>query len=221
MDPAVSALAWAGANTGLFRSNVRSSLTRRPLWTSAVPIFQTIYKQLSIAHTIHRPVLVDVVLTLTHLTILTNHPNLAYQPHVMSAVTRAIMTFFFAVMALFSLVSAVPLSLNRRDVWDPPVTYPTNGTVWTAGQTYNVTWDTSSEPTQVTNPEGVVYLRTGNTTLVDSPLAQGFNLTQGSVNVTIPANVTAGDDYIIVLMGDSGNWSNQFSIQTANSSATT
>ena len=137
----------------------------------------------------------------------------------MSAITRTIMTLFFTVLALFSLASAVPLSLNRRDVWDPPVTYPTNGTIWTAGQTYTVTWDTSTKPAQVTNYEGIIYLRQGDATLIESPLAQGFNLTQGSVNVTVPANVTAGSNYMIVLMGDSGNWSNEFAIQATNSSA--
>ena len=33
--------------------------------------------------------------------------------------------------------------------------------------------------------------------LTDNPLAQGFNITQGSVNVTVP-NVPPRNDYIIV-----------------------
>ncbi|KJA24372.1 hypothetical protein HYPSUDRAFT_200596 [Hypholoma sublateritium FD-334 SS-4] len=44
-----------------------------------------------------------------------------------------------------------------------------------------------------------------------NPLASGFNLTDGSVQITVP-NVPPRDDYLIVLFGDSGNTSPAFSI---------
>jgi len=121
---------------------------------------------------------------------------------------------FFAFLTFFSLVSASPISATQRDVWTPAVITPTTGTTWTAGKTYTVTWDNSSPPTQITNPNGQIYLRQGDATQ-SSPIAQGFALSAGEVNVTVPTNVTAGDDWRVVLFGDSGNWSNVFSIVLA------
>ncbi|PPR07270.1 hypothetical protein CVT26_012430 [Gymnopilus dilepis] len=47
------------------------------------------------------------------------------------------------------------------------------------------------------------------------PLATGFPLTTGSVKVVLPKNVTARDDYFVVLFGDSGNKSPKFKIHHA------
>lgn len=46
------------------------------------------------------------------------------------------------------------------------------------------------------------------------PLADGFNLTDGKVTVDIPCNndIKSRNTYIVVLMGDSGNKSNNFTI---------
>ncbi|EIN12953.1 hypothetical protein PUNSTDRAFT_19047, partial [Punctularia strigosozonata HHB-11173 SS5] len=101
----------------------------------------------------------------------------------------------------------------------PPITSPTTGTVWTVGQTVTVTWDTSElpPPQNITNISGKIllgFLDDGDDSEhldVDSPLAQGFNITTGSVQLTVP-NVPAKDDYIIVLFGDSGNLSPKFTI---------
>ncbi|KAH7926746.1 hypothetical protein BV22DRAFT_1032613 [Leucogyrophana mollusca] len=121
---------------------------------------------------------------------------------------------FLTFLTFFSLVSASPISVTQRDVWTPAVITPTTGTTWTAGKTYTVTWDTSSPPAQITNPNGQIYLRQGDATQ-SSPIAQGFALSAGEANVTVPANVTAGDDWRVVLFGDSGNWSNVFTIVLA------
>lgn len=43
------------------------------------------------------------------------------------------------VLMLLSLVSAAPLN-TPRDVWNPTITSPTAETVWTVGQTVEVTW---------------------------------------------------------------------------------
>lgn len=39
-----------------------------------------------------------------------------------------------------TLSSAAPLNSEKRDVYSPPVLYPTTGTVWYSGQRHNVTW---------------------------------------------------------------------------------
>jgi hypothetical protein len=64
---------------------------------------------------------------------------------------------FFALFALFTLVTAAP-TLSPRDVFSPPVTYPCNGTVWRIGHRYNVTWDISKAPEHITNNIGMVIL---------------------------------------------------------------
>lgn len=108
------------------------------------------------------------------------------------------MIFFFLLAFVCSLVVALPVvSPVQRDVWVPPITYPTNTTVWAVGGTYNVTWNTSTKPSEVTNPTGEVYLRYGGATQ-DYPIAQGFPLTAGTVNVTIPLDTSPNADWVIV-----------------------
>jgi hypothetical protein len=127
---------------------------------------------------------------------------------------RALLTSFFILLTLFSCALCAPIStVMRRDVWVPTITSPTSACVWTVGGSYYVTWDTSSEPSEVTNPTGQVYLRQGDATQ-SNPIASGFPLTDGQVEVTIPEGTTAGT-YMIVLFGDSGNWSPEFQIEAA------
>lgn len=62
--------------------------------------------------------------------------------------------------------------------------------------------DTSDAPTQITNPIGQVWLQRGCTVSGDAceqvaTLASGFELLDGSVNVTVP-DTAAGDDYFII-----------------------
>ncbi|KAF9472236.1 hypothetical protein BDN70DRAFT_818934 [Pholiota conissans] len=123
----------------------------------------------------------------------------------------------FAALLFTVCVKASPLALDRRDVIRPKITSPNAGSVWPIGSTQTVTWDTSDFPpvSQITNILGKVILgRDANDSLnldFDHPLAQNFNLTDGSVKVTVP-NVQPGADYLIVLFGDSGNTSPDFSI---------
>ncbi|KAF5341622.1 hypothetical protein D9611_002162 [Ephemerocybe angulata] len=117
-------------------------------------------------------------------------------------------SFIFASVALFaSAVSAAP-----ADVFVPHITAPIAGAVWKIGSTQEVTWDTSNAPGQISNPEGNIFLRdvTQGITLLDSPLATGFNILEGKQAVHVP-NVAAGP-YEIVLFGDSGNFSPTFQI---------
>ncbi|PPQ70662.1 hypothetical protein CVT24_000670 [Panaeolus cyanescens] len=124
------------------------------------------------------------------------------------------MKFFTAVSALMTAiaaVSALPVAdIKLRDVFAPPILTPTAGTVWTAGERVTVTWDLSDVPTQITNPIGNIRLRRDGWT---SPflLADDFQITDGSVEFTVP-RVVEGNDYQLVLFGNSGNWSPEITI---------
>ncbi|KAJ6511643.1 hypothetical protein DFH09DRAFT_1198206 [Mycena vulgaris] len=123
---------------------------------------------------------------------------------------------FSKVLALVSaaaLGAAVPLTLETRDVYVPPVTYPHNGTVWTVGQRHNVTWDTTNPPVHITNGIGRIMLRKGDLT-TPVILQENFSILLGRIEVKVPW-VEDGDDYRVVLFGDSGNFSPYFTINGA------
>ncbi|KAI5119403.1 hypothetical protein M0805_005946 [Coniferiporia weirii] len=128
---------------------------------------------------------------------------------------------------LLRLASAVPLTTEnvRRDVADPPVTTPNSTTVWVVGETQTVVWDTSNLPSQITNTNGTVLLgfindtTSGEHLMTGSPLATGFDIRSGSVNIVVP-DVEPRTDYIVALLGDSGNISGLFTIKNQTSSAT-
>ncbi|KAI0771085.1 hypothetical protein BD413DRAFT_476760 [Trametes elegans] len=129
-----------------------------------------------------------------------------------SSVFSNCLVLLLAFFALFSqLAAAMPVAaLEKRDVYVPPVLYPHAGTVWHKGETQNVTWDVSDPPVNITNSVGRVMLRKGDLT-TPLILAKGFDILQGHVEVTVPW-VIEDNDYSVVLFGDSGNWSGQFSI---------
>ncbi|EJD40998.1 hypothetical protein AURDEDRAFT_32373, partial [Auricularia subglabra TFB-10046 SS5] len=95
-------------------------------------------------------------------------------------------------------------------VWDPRILYPKSGVVWVRGQSHNVTWDTSDAPSQISE-QSIIRLRKGDSTQPTN-LAAGFDLRSGRQQITIPTNIPAGSNYRVVLFGDSGNWSDQFTI---------
>ncbi|KAJ7646232.1 hypothetical protein B0H17DRAFT_876888, partial [Mycena rosella] len=96
------------------------------------------------------------------------------------------------------------------DVFVPPITFPTAGTVWASKTQQNVTWDASGAPPSISN-EALLFLRK-DTTTAPFILAKGFDLRTGSLEITVPY-VLADDDYSLVLFGDSGNFSPVFTIQ--------
>ncbi|KAF8899499.1 hypothetical protein CPB84DRAFT_1847707 [Gymnopilus junonius] len=59
------------------------------------------------------------------------------------------------------------------------------------------------------------YVQFRLTCLVAHPLASGFRITAGSVKVILPKNITARNDYFIILFGDSGNKSPNFKVHHA------
>ncbi|KAF8878392.1 hypothetical protein CPB85DRAFT_460694 [Mucidula mucida] len=113
--------------------------------------------------------------------------------------------FVLSALASFSLVRSAVLN-----VYAPPVTSPTTGTVWTIGEEAVVTWDTSNAPAQISNKHGKIYLRLHGVTNMTA-LAAGFKITDGNVTVVVP-DVAPSEKYVVVLYGDSGNWSKKFAI---------
>lgn len=117
-------------------------------------------------------------------------------------------TFILTLLALFSLSLSAPM---RRDVFVPPIIYPKSGVVWIAGHHHNVTWETDGAPVNITNGIGRVYLANNTIIDLDHPLAIGFDILDGRVSVQVPS-VPTGQNYSLVLFGDSGNYSPQFTI---------
>ncbi|KAI0823542.1 hypothetical protein BC628DRAFT_1411560 [Trametes gibbosa] len=132
--------------------------------------------------------------------------------HNSSILAKCIFVFVALLGIFFQIAAAAPFSeLEKRDVYAPPVLYPHAGTVWYKGQTHNVTWDVSSPPVNITNKIGRIMLRKNNlaTPLI---LANGFDILRGRIEVTVPW-VIEGNDYSVNLFGDSGDWSQQFTIK--------
>ncbi|KAJ7367100.1 hypothetical protein B0H14DRAFT_82454 [Mycena olivaceomarginata] len=108
--------------------------------------------------------------------------------------------------------------LSRRGVYSPPITSPDASTRWVRGTEVTVTWSTSNMPQSVTNPKGTLllgYLEEGSSNEhldLDHPLAEGFDIRDGHRTIRVPDAATPRDNYIVVLMGDSGNASPKFTI---------
>jgi len=130
--------------------------------------------------------------------------------------------FMRCVLLLTFLLSyALSFPLALRDVVDPPITSPTANTVWYIGQTQTVTWNTAGLPLNQTNPVGKLVLgfmyNNSENLMLDSPLAINLNYSVGQAQITVP-NVPNRTDYIVVLFGDSGNASPEFTIINSASS---
>ncbi|KAG2362303.1 hypothetical protein BDR07DRAFT_1407516 [Suillus spraguei] len=122
-----------------------------------------------------------------------------------NASPRAFVTSCFMLLTLLSCALCAPVSaVMQRDIWVPQITSPTSASKWTVGGTFLVTWDTSSKPARVSNPIGEIYLRQEDR-MGTNPIASGFELSSGQTKVT----------YMIVLFGDSGNFSEEFPIVAA------
>ncbi|KAL4073105.1 hypothetical protein V8B97DRAFT_180027 [Scleroderma yunnanense] len=132
------------------------------------------------------------------------------------------MSLIFPLISFVSCVLAVPVAV--RDVVAPPITSPTAGAVWHVGETQTVTWSTANLPVNITNPNGMLVLgylyNNSENLMLNSPLATNINYADGQVQITVP-NVPTRDDYIVVLFGDSGNASPQFTIINDSSSSGT
>ena len=97
-----------------------------------------------------------------------------------------ITTFVYLLLTSFLTVLAIPIDLESRDVYVPPVLYPRQGTVWLVGEHHNIVWwanlfdyidntfnadtislsfrDTSNPPVNITNKIGQILLRKADLT---------------------------------------------------------
>lgn len=125
--------------------------------------------------------------------------------------------FFAFAFIFFTLTSAI--------VINPKITSPSAGTKWRAGGDFIVKWDTTYNDgsKDVPIPEGfkgtikLGYLENNDpyNEHLQWDLASGFELNSGSQKITLPSDLSTKTSYIIVLMGDSGNASPQFTIRAA------
>ncbi|PBK91979.1 hypothetical protein ARMGADRAFT_1013727 [Armillaria gallica] len=113
--------------------------------------------------------------------------------------------------ALFAGASASSAAV-RRDIFNPPILSPSTGTTWTVNTTQTVSWDTSNPPDLITGRNFSSIRLTKGGRQLPVVLADKFDILLGKINVKVPW-VTEGDDYTIILFGDSGNWSKRFSIK--------
>ncbi|KAF8592122.1 hypothetical protein K439DRAFT_386795 [Ramaria rubella] len=126
-------------------------------------------------------------------------------------------TVFIALACALVGVGASP-TLDARgalDIFDPPILIPNATTVWTAGQSHNVTWDASNPPKSISN-RALIELRTSFVNEFNAiTLAADFSLLAGIQLITLPGNLSTRNDYVIDLFGDSGNISPEFTILAA------
>ncbi|KAF8904109.1 hypothetical protein CPB84DRAFT_1745939 [Gymnopilus junonius] len=120
-------------------------------------------------------------------------------------------TIIFTILATLSLVSGAPVDLSLRDVFVPPVVLPNRESVWKVGSQQTVKWDVSDPPKQITNTKAKIILVTNGVLNFDHPLADNLDVLSGITQVTVP-NVDAGNDYQILVFGDSGNTGDFFTI---------
>ncbi|KAI8879922.1 hypothetical protein K501DRAFT_287140 [Backusella circina FSU 941] len=127
--------------------------------------------------------------------------------------------FKFITVAFFALI-AVASAL----VINPKISTPNAATKWRAGESYTVKWDTTffngeEEQDIPDNYSGALKLGylVGNdlNEHLYWDLASGFKLNSGSQTITLPDDLETKRDYIIVLMGNSGNASPRFFIQAS------
>ncbi|KAJ6478105.1 hypothetical protein C8R47DRAFT_1075096 [Mycena vitilis] len=138
------------------------------------------------------------------------------------------LTLFTTLLSAAALTAVQAMPFMPRDVFVPPVLTPTAGEIWTVGSQQNVTWDVSDPPVNITNKQGLILLRkaglttprahpppsivrTGLTVYNAVILGNGFDILDGTFEVTVP-DVLEGTDYSITLFGDSGNFSPVFTI---------
>lgn len=119
-----------------------------------------------------------------------------------------------------TLSAAAPLNevlLSERIVYNPHITSPTSSSVWHSGSHASVTWSTSGLPASLKNATSTLYLgyktKGSSSEHLNWKLADGFKTVDGEVGFTVPKGLKEREDYIVVLLGDSGNASPKFTIK--------
>ena len=114
------------------------------------------------------------------------------------------------------------VEMEKRIVYNPPVTTPASKQVWYAGREEVVKWQVDQDkiPAEANNFKVTIKLgyipKNGEGGYnLKWTLAKGINITDEEAEVTLPSDLQTRDDYIIVVMGDSGNRSMKFTIKAA------
>ncbi|KAF8878124.1 hypothetical protein CPB84DRAFT_1852460 [Gymnopilus junonius] len=110
-------------------------------------------------------------------------------------------TFFTSIEFIAASFAAPINGPQELIVFNPPVLSPHASSSWAAGSEQVVMWNTSGIPAHRLTTTGVILL--GHMENNTHPLASGFRITTGYVKVILPKNITARNDYFIVLFGDS------------------
>ncbi|KAJ8507681.1 hypothetical protein ONZ45_g9968 [Pleurotus djamor] len=114
---------------------------------------------------------------------------------------------FPSIVLCASFVVGVPL--EKRGYFVPTITSPVLNDIWYEGEIKNVTWDVSNPPYPISNPTASIYLRQNGYTDYANPLASNFDILLGSIEVVVPKKPGTSQ---VVLHGNSGNWSPDFTI---------
>ncbi|KAI9033620.1 hypothetical protein CLU79DRAFT_806938 [Phycomyces nitens] len=122
------------------------------------------------------------------------------------------------IIKYFFFYAALIVCLVRAVVLNPHITVPNANTVWEAGESYDVTWNSIIDGTPIDpSLNGTIKLGYLEGDDINEhlfwTLASGFPLSTGSQSVVLPDSLVTRSSYIIVLMGDSGNASPQFTIK--------
>lgn len=126
-------------------------------------------------------------------------------------------------LVLSQLIAAAPIQPDNFIVVRPQITYPTAGVVLYTGSPCTVTWLTKDIPDEAKNYHLTLLIgyEENNSENLDNkhPLATHIPIMSGKVEITVPLGLPKKDNYIFVLIGDSGNASPQFTIAPADSTA--
>ncbi|KAJ7486045.1 hypothetical protein B0H11DRAFT_2186629 [Mycena galericulata] len=128
-----------------------------------------------------------------------------------------------SLLAIAVSTSSTPIGPQELIVVTPHITRPIANATWPAGSNQIVTWETEDIPPASMNDTAKIVLGHRSTTPDkhgnsetsenldwDHPLVN-CTLGDGHANITVP-NVPSGTKYIVVLFGDSGNASPEFTI---------
>ncbi|KAI0632429.1 hypothetical protein C8Q77DRAFT_923677 [Trametes polyzona] len=122
------------------------------------------------------------------------------------------MHLYVLILALAAAI--VPALCNSVAV---SVTLPTKGTVWKVGEAQQIQWDVPAlHGASPSNPIARIILGTINPNgrmklMYETPIASGFPLLGGNVNLTVPS-VPTGKNYIVCVFGSTRDISSPFTI---------
>ncbi|KAI9059305.1 hypothetical protein FKP32DRAFT_1606301 [Trametes sanguinea] len=128
------------------------------------------------------------------------------------------------VALLLCLTNALALNIAARAQPDsPPITLPTSQNGWNLGTVETVKWLTDGY--NVTGQGSIIFgfVQTNGSVdfWIDQPLAEGFPLADGIVNVRCPSNVPVNERYVVALLPDLTNQSPPFMVIDGDNVVTT